>query len=79
MEKEGESMSRPTPEQRRAAAQRGAETARRNAEKRRRMEADRKAERQKQAAALRRVRDDPNSSSAEVLRAVELLDKLRGI
>ena len=72
-------MSKPTPQQRHEAAAKGAQTARRNRERREAMEANRKAEMAAQIAALRRVRDDPDSSSTEILRAVELLDKLRRI
>ena len=66
-------MSKPTSQQRHEAAAKGAQTARRNRERREAMEANRKAEMAAQIAALRRVRDDPDSSSADVLRAVELL------
>lgn len=53
------------------------ESARRNRERRAEWERQQVAEREAQLAALRRVRDNPDSSPADVLRAVELLDRLR--
>ena len=64
------------PEQRRAAAQKAAETYRRHRQKQAEMAAQRREEQAAQLAALRRVRDNPDSSSAEVLRAIELLMEL---
>ena len=69
-------MSKSTPEQRRAAARRGAETAKRNRQRREEMEMRKKFEQQAQINALRRVWDDPDSSSDAVLRAVELLAEM---
>lgn len=63
-------------EKRRAAAKKAAETYKRHRAKQAEMAAQREAEQAAQIAALRRVRDNPDSSSADVLRAVELLVKL---
>ena len=49
------------------------ETRRRNTEARRAQEKKREQEAMAQINALRRVRDDPNTTSSERLRAVELL------
>lgn len=65
-----------TPEQRRAAAQKAAATYREHRQKWAEKEAQRKAEKEAQLAALKRVRDNPDSSSADILRAVELLMQL---
>ena len=58
------------------AAQKAAQTAREHREKWKERERERREELAAQIAALRRVRDNPDSSSADVLRAVELLVKL---
>ena len=65
-----------TNEQRAAAAAKGAATLRAHKEAERERLRRQEAEKQAQLAALRRVRDDPDSSPADVLRAVELLDRL---
>lgn len=49
------------------------ETRRRNAQARRERRERERAEVKAQVVALRRVRDDPNTTSSERLRAVELL------
>lgn len=49
------------------------ETRRRNTETRRAQEKKREQEARAQINALRKVRDDPNTTSSERLRAVELL------
>ena len=65
-----------TNEQRVAAAAKGAATLRAHKEAERERLRQREAERKAQIAALRRVRDNPEADPADVLRAVELLDKL---
>ena len=61
-----------TDEKRAAAAAKCRETYRRKRER----AAEVKEEQRAQIAALRRVRDNPDADPADVLRAVELLDKL---
>ena len=61
---------------RREAAQKAAQTAREHREKWKERERERQEELAAQIAALRRVRANPDSSSADVLHAVELLVKL---
>lgn len=63
-------------EKRHAAAQKAAETYRRHRAQWKEREREHREELAAQIAALRRVRDNPDSSSADVLRAVELLVKL---
>ena len=55
---------------------RAAEKRRATAERKRQHKQALKAEREAQLDALRRVRDNPDAGPADVLRAVELLDKL---
>ena len=54
----------------------GLETRRRNAQARRERHERERAERAAQISALRLVRDDPSSTPAERMRAVELLVEL---
>ena len=65
-----------TSEEKAARIAKQRESARRNRERRAEWERQQVAEREAQLAALRRVRDNPDSSPADVLRAVELLDRL---
>ena len=65
-----------TAEQRREWAAKGAATLRAHKEAERERLRQREAEREAQIAALRRVRDNPEADPADVLRAVELLDRL---
>lgn len=63
-------------EKRHAAAQKAAATYREHRAKQRERERERQEERDAQIAALKKVRDDPDSPSGDVLRAVELLMQL---
>ena len=54
------------------------ETRKRNAQARRERRERERAERAAQISALRLVRDDPSSTPAERMRAVEILLKLEG-
>ena len=64
------------PEEKARRIEKQRESARRNREARAEWERQQVAEREAQLAALRRVRDNPEADPADVLRAVELLDKL---
>ena len=65
-----------TAEEKAARIAKQRESARRNREARAEWERQREVEREAQLAALRRVMDNPDSTPADVLRAVELLDRL---